>query len=207
LGVFFQIHYRPPKSRIIPIDGGTNGGTAKEFLSIDSRYALWYNYIYGVATAVGESPKGSKIEEAVLESGRAPDFIFFLGETNMKRRRVEARPNTKPARMSWAERIAEHTARTHSRRFEHLIHGNFCGGGYDHLLSPKEVRARQRECAKICGLCRYINSLAIWPVPNYRRPPDGLMKSLEELEWCLTFQSIKTAWPSTYWRKFHRHGG
>jgi len=79
---------------------------------------------------------------------------------------------------------------------------------YQMVLATRErwkgpKTARQAKCAKICGLCRYINSLAVWPAPNYRRPPDRLLAALEKQRWCLTFQNIETAWPSAYWRKFH----
>ncbi len=94
-----------------------------------------------------------------------------------------------PMLMTWAERIAQESARTHSRRYEHWIQAKYCNGEYDHLKSPKAAADRQARCAKICGLCRYINSLAVWPVPNYHRPPDSYLTALEEQPWCLTWRT------------------
>ena len=113
--------------------------------------------------------------------------------------KAAAKPTTAPTMMTWAERIAEDAERTHGRRYEHLLHAKYCHGSLDHLLSSEETASRQGRCAKICGLCRYINSLAVWPVPNYRRPPDTLLDELEEQQWCLNYQNQEDAWPSAYW--------
>ena len=91
--------------------------------------------------------------------------------------------------MTWAEQIALESARTQRRRYEHLLHAKYCDGGLDHLSSREEVSERQARCAKICGLCRYINSLAFWPNPNYRRPPENFLEALEEQPWCLTWRT------------------
>jgi hypothetical protein len=54
-----------------------------------------------------------------------------------------------------------------------------CHGEYDHLYTPSEAAERKARCAKICALCRYINSLPVWPDPKYRRPAEVVLESLE----------------------------
>jgi hypothetical protein len=90
---------------------------------------------------------------------------------------VAMRPGTRP--QTWAEHIQEITTKTHSRRYEHYIHARVCHGDYDHLHTPAEAAERKARCARICGLCRYINSLPVWPGPNYRRPAASVLEALE----------------------------
>lgn len=122
-------------------------------------------------------------------------FIFgFLAATigGLIASKSEATPLAEtPKLMAWAERIALESSRTHARRFTHLMHGKYCYGDYDHLgkMSPEQVAERQARCAKICGHCRYIHSLTVWPDPNYRRPPDHVLEALEEQPWCLTWRT------------------
>ena len=92
-------------------------------------------------------------------------------------------------RMTWAERIAQEIAETGGRRAEHLLHGKYCNGSLDRLYTPSEIAKRKAKCARVCGLCRYINSLAIWPQQGYCRPPEDFLDSLEAQEWCLTWQT------------------
>lgn len=99
-----------------------------------------------------------------------------------------------PRSMTWGERIAQETARAHSRRYEHSLHAKYCQGSLDHLSSAEEGAERQARCAKICGLCRYINSLAVWPVANYQRPPENFLKELEEQPGCLTWRTEVPYW-------------
>jgi hypothetical protein len=80
---------------------------------------------------------------------------------------------------TWAEHIEEITTRTHTRRYEHLTHVRVCNGYNDQLYSPAMAAERKRRCAEICGLCRYLYTLAAWPDPNYRRPPEDVLKALE----------------------------
>lgn len=91
--------------------------------------------------------------------------------------------------MTWAEQIAENEAKTRRRRYEHFLHAKYCHGGLDHLSSLEEVAERQARCAKICGLCRYVNSLAVWPDPKYQRPPKSFLEALEEQPRCLTWRT------------------
>jgi hypothetical protein len=71
-------------------------------------------------------------------------------------------------------------AETGRRRYEHWIQIKVCHGEYDHSMSTKDAAKRRARCAKICGLCRHINSLAVWPDPKYRRPPQTVLNELED---------------------------
>jgi len=85
---------------------------------------------------------------------------------------VSARFVAKPK--SWAEHLAER-----GRRFEQLMHVKYCYGDYDHLSTPEQAAKRKARCAKICGLCRHLNSPQLWPSPTYRRPADSVLTALE----------------------------
>jgi len=95
----------------------------------------------------------------------------------------------RPQSTTWAERIAEDASMRRGRRYEHWIQARLCHGEYDNCQSPELVAKRQERCAKICGLCRYINSLTVWPVPNYRRPPQDVLDALELQAWCSTWRT------------------
>lgn len=86
--------------------------------------------------------------------------------------------------MTWAVHIEAISSRTHSRRYAHWIQVRICHGEYDHRISPAEASKRQARCAKICGLCRYIHSLEVWPDPNFRRPPQAVLDDLENQPYC-----------------------
>jgi hypothetical protein len=144
-----------------------------------------------------ERSKGSKIEEAVLESGRMPGssvcwetsvrlLRFLVGVIVTAVSTSFARVTMMPASaksvsrpITWAEYIQEKVRRTNSRRFEHPIHAAVCRGEWDHLYSPERRAARRARCAKICGLCRYLDSARLWPDPKYRRPPQTVLDALE----------------------------
>jgi len=150
--------------------------------------------------------EGFQNREAVLESGRGPDFLIFW-ENHLKRlqfilstlaavfggligtKSKASRLAEAPKMMTWAERIAQESAKTNSRRYEHWIQARLCTGEYDRNRSPDVVAERKARCAKICGLCRYINSLAVWPVPHYQRPPENYLNALAEQPYCFTYRS------------------
>jgi len=93
-------------------------------------------------------------------------------------------PMAMPKPMTWAEHIAEIASRTNRRRYAHWIQANICHGGYDHSMSPADAAERQASCAKICGLCRYIHSLEVWPERPFRRPPQAVLDALENQPYC-----------------------
>jgi len=102
---------------------------------------------------------------AVLEPGRLPGS--FVWERVLKAK-------------TWAGHVAAITSRDRGRRYEHWIQARLCNGGYDARMSPADAARRQARCAKICGLCRHINSLPVWPSANYRRPAQGVLEALED---------------------------
>ena len=83
--------------------------------------------------------------------------------------------------MTWAEFIEGETARTGGRRYEHSIHMRICNGDFGR--PPGALRVRLARCEKICGLCRYIYALEVWPDPNYRRPSEDTLAALEAQEY------------------------
>src|ERR1022692_545979 len=101
----------------------------------------------------------------------------LLGLANRSRR--ESPVVRTPARKMWAEHVAEVTSKNHGRRYESLTQMKVCHGDFDDRLSLQERARRRSRCAKICGLCRYINSLDIWLDPNYRRPPQVVLDAIE----------------------------
>ena len=105
--------------------------------------------------------------------------------------RARLKVNAEPTetRRTWAELINEEVARTNRRRFEHLLHGQYCSGVFDVRRSLAEAYVRKVRCTKICGLCRYIYSLKDWPQPKYRQPPQDFLDELETQEWCLTWKT------------------
>lgn len=133
---------------------------------------------------------------AVLEPGRAPGLYVFASEI-MKRLSfilsaaltgalgLVKRSHSIDFVMSvgksrtWAEHVAVTTSQTHARRYEHWIQAKVCNGDYDHLGSAEEAARRRERCAKICGLCRYIQARPVWPDPTYRRPPESVLAALE----------------------------
>jgi hypothetical protein len=82
-------------------------------------------------------------------------------------------------RKTWAVHMAEITSATNTRRYEHWIQMEVCNGDFDHLYSPEDRARRRARCQKICGLCRYINSLPLWPDPTYRRPSETVLTAIE----------------------------
>jgi hypothetical protein len=90
---------------------------------------------------------------------------------------------------TWAMVLSENTKLTGRQRFEHYLHANYCAGSRDRGSSPQAIAARKTRCAKVCGLCRYLNSLKEWPQSNYRRPPQAFLDELEAQPWCLTWRA------------------
>jgi hypothetical protein len=80
---------------------------------------------------------------------------------------------------TWAKHV-ETLSLESGRRYEHWIQMRICHGEYDHLKSSGEALKRRKRCANICGTCRYLHSLAVWPDPNYRRPSQFVLAALEE---------------------------
>jgi hypothetical protein len=81
-------------------------------------------------------------------------------------------------RKTWAKHI-ETLSLQSGRRFEHWIQMRKCRGAYDHLVSSEEALKRRERCANICGNCRHLHSLAVWPDPAYRRPSKVVLAALE----------------------------
>jgi hypothetical protein len=116
--------------------------------------------------------------KAVLEPGRLPGF--FVLELTMNRLQFVfglfasaiyglLAPRTPIAaaagvlhRKTWAKHV-ETLSSASGRRFEHWIQMRKCRGEYDHLMSSQEALKRRERCANICGLCRHLHSLAVWP--------------------------------------------
>jgi len=84
-----------------------------------------------------------------------------------------------PHRMTWADHIEAESSKT-GRRYEHFIQMRLCHGAYDHLKSSEEAADRRARCAKICGLCRHLHSLAVWPDPTYRQPTKVVLDALAD---------------------------
>lgn len=84
-------------------------------------------------------------------------------------------------RQTWSEFIEAEVARTGGRRYEHPIQMALCNGDYGRR--PGTPRVRRAACEKICGLCRYIYTLLVWPDQNYRRPSDDVLAALEAQEY------------------------
>ena len=95
------------------------------------------------------------------------------------RRRIAATPLA-PHRRTWAEHVNALSAEKGGRRYQHWIQMRICHGEYDHLRSSDEAARRRRRCAKICGVCRHIYSLDVWPDPNYRQPSQCVLNALED---------------------------
>ena len=145
--------------------------------------------------------KGSKIEENLFWS-RAASLASLFAEQDVKRLSFvlgalaiaafalvtkARRPSFGvpiARRQTWAEHIESIARRTNTRRHEHWIQSRMCVGEYDRHKSPAQVAARKHQCAKICGLCRYIHSLDVWPDPKYRRPSRAVLDALENQPCC-----------------------
>jgi hypothetical protein len=85
---------------------------------------------------------------------------------------------TGPAmQLTWAEHFKTLTG---GRRYEHYIQVKVCHGEYDRSMSAEQAAERRARCAKICGLCRHIHLLEVWPDPNYRRPTQVVLAALAD---------------------------
>jgi hypothetical protein len=145
---------------------------------------------------VSSSLKGFQNRSSCFGVGPIARLLCFL-ETSVKRLHVIlgmiaaailgpnkwfrplAATTLSPHRKTWAEHVAEVTSKSRGRRYECWTHMKVCHGDFDDRLSRRERASRRSRCANICGLCRYINSLAIWPGPKYRRPPQATLDALE----------------------------
>lgn len=105
----------------------------------------------------------------------------WIGATIATTSRALARASAQERRQTWSEFIEAEVARTGGRRYEHPIQMRLCNGDYGRR--PGAPRVRPAGCEKICGLCRYIYTLPVWPDPKYRRPSDDVLAALEVQEY------------------------
>ena len=106
----------------------------------------------------------------------------WIGATIASTSRAVAKLGAHGQRLTWAEFVAAEVERDGGRRYEHWIQMRVCNGDFGR--QPGAPRTRRASCEKICGLCRHIYTLPIWPDPNYRRPPEAVLDALEAQEYC-----------------------
>ena len=125
---------------------------------------------------------------------KRPNFIGLVVASmcGLATREAAAAIAVSPPQLTWAQRIEQEIAGGKGRRFGALGHAKHCGGGYDHLYTVEMAAERAARCAKICGGCRYDNSLAVWRNPDHERPPKHFLDALEEEPYCLTFHNQPT---------------
>lgn len=155
------------------------------------RSALFY------ATTRANHSKGSKREEKLFWS-RASRLAFLLLELRVKRLPLilcaiavaayklfknsilPAATTLEPQRTTWAKHLDSLTSLTGGRRYEHWMQMRFCHADYDHLMTSEEAARRRARCSKICGLCRHLQLLVVWPDPKYCRPSQTALNALED---------------------------
>jgi len=106
----------------------------------------------------------------------------WVGATVASTSRAAATLDAQGRRPTWAEFVEAEVKRDGGRRYEHRIQMRICNGDYGR--QPGAPRMRRASCEKICGMCRYIYTLPIWPDPNYRRPSEAVLAALEAQEYC-----------------------
>ena len=106
----------------------------------------------------------------------------WIGTTIASTTRTAAKAATQERRPTWAEFVEAEVKRDGGRRYEHSIQMRICNGDYGRRDGAP--RMRRASCEEICGLCRYIYTLPIWPDPNYRRPSEAVLAALETQEYC-----------------------